>query len=251
MNPSEYFASELRHARETAGMSQDDLASAINFVKSHISMVENLKRSPTREFAVAVDRALQTGGRFERMTDALLVPEVNPTWFRPWVHYEELATTIRWYEPRLVPGLLQVEGYALALLKADSATAARMERQAVLDTAAVSVIIDEAVLHRMIGSPAVMVEQLERLLTDVRAEVHVAPYDARTYAGVMGMFIVATVDGNEVGYVDTPARGFVVTEPEVVLVLRERWVGLAAEALPRSLSEAKIKEAIERWKAET
>jgi hypothetical protein len=96
-----------------------------------------------------------------------------------------------------------------------------------------------------------MAEQLARLTSDSRAVVHVLPAGAETYAGTMGSFIVAVVDGTEVGYVETPARGFVLTDPGVVSKLRECWEAMATEALPRNLSREAIMKAVERWKAET
>ena len=102
--------------------------------------------------------------------------DVLPTWFEAYVGLEEVATQIRAYEVQFVPGLLQTEDYARAvtLLGHDAASAReierrvrlRMTRQAVLtreDPPNVWAVIDEAVLSRPAGSPAVMRGQLEHL----------------------------------------------------------------------------------------
>jgi hypothetical protein len=85
------------------------------------------------------------------------------------------ATVLRWYEPLVVPGLLQTEDYARAILSArpdgnlaelEEQVAARMARQNILDrTGAPQLwcILDEGVLHRAIGGPKVMRGQLYRL----------------------------------------------------------------------------------------
>jgi hypothetical protein len=82
---------------------------------------------------------------------------------------------LRWYEPLVVPGLLQTEGYARAILSArpdgnlddlDEQVAARLARQAVLDrpdAPQLWCVLDEGVLHRAIGGSKVMRSQLYRL----------------------------------------------------------------------------------------
>ncbi len=88
-----------------------------------------------------------------------------------WADIEARATVLRWYEPLVVPGLLQTEEYARAILSArpdgnlddlDEQVAARLARQAILDrTGAPQLwcILDEGVLHRAIGGSKVMRSQ--------------------------------------------------------------------------------------------
>ena len=103
------------------------------------------------------------------------VPVPEPGWFQQWAGIEAQATVLRWYEPLVVPGLLQTEEYARAILSArpdgnledlDEQVAARLARQAILDrTGAPQLwcILDEGVLHRAIGGSKVMRSQLYRL----------------------------------------------------------------------------------------
>lgn len=167
MSPlQQYFADELRRAREAAGMTQEQLATNMFVSKSLVAMVETGQRVPRPDFAVAADEALSADGRFDRMRERLLRGEATPEWFRPWVDFEQHATTIRAFEPNVVPGLLQTEQYALALTGDEDATAARMTRQHILaqdNPPDVFDIIDESVLRRQIGSHDVMCEQLLRL----------------------------------------------------------------------------------------
>lgn len=251
--PVRYFAAELRHAREAAGLSQEQLAKEINYAQSMIAMIERCQRMPKLDFAKLVDEALGTDGRFSRMVSELLLSvEVTPTWFRPWVDHEREASEIRWYEPLVVPGLLQTEDYARMLLEdgspdqADSLLAARMERQAVLAEASVVVLIDELVLRRQVGRPGVMRDQLHHLTT-TRAVVQIVPTVAKTYRHLEGSFALALVDGAEVAYVDTPARGFVVNDPEVLSRIRGRWESIRAEALPQGQSKELILKVAETW----
>lgn len=238
-------------------MSQAQLATATFVSKSTVAMVETCQRTPTKDFAVAADKALGTDGRFQRMLERLLRAEVTPEWFRPWVDYEREAVEIRWYEPLLIPGLLQIEEYARAVLRrddmeqTDSMVAARLERQEVIERASVAAIIEEGVLRRQMGGQEVMNRQLKHLAS-VRSVVHILPTDTETNRHLDGSFALAVVDGTEIAYVDTPARGFVLDHREVVSHVRQRWEILAAEALPRRQSrELILRVAEEQWKTES
>jgi transcriptional regulator with XRE-family HTH domain len=252
---AQYFADELRRAREAANMTQEQLAQTINFSKSTVAMVETCQRSPKEDFTTAVDKALDTDGRFSRMRERLLRAEITPAWFRPWTEYEREAAEIRWYEPLLVPGLLQVTDYASAVLlrvddpeRTESLVAARLERQQVVGRTSVTVIIEESVLRRQVGAREAMHRQLHHLASVAEVAVHVLPTAAETNRHLDGSFALAVVDGTEVAYVDTPARGFVLEDREVVWQLRQRWEVLAAEALPRKLSRELILKEAESWK---
>ncbi|MFD4814892.1 DUF5753 domain-containing protein, partial [Streptomyces sp. NPDC058418] len=104
--------------------------------------------------------------------------DVLPDWFGGHVSLEQAAKTIRAYEPHFVPGLLQTEDYAHAILtfgevgrhdpaRIDRLVALRMERQALLVRSrppAFWAVIDETVLRRQAGSTAIMREQIDHLL---------------------------------------------------------------------------------------
>lgn len=247
-----YFADELRRAREAAGLTQEQLAAKMYVSKSLIAMVETAQRAPVKDFAAAADEALGADGRFDRMRERLLRGEATPEWFRPWVDYEREATDISWFEPLVVPGLLQTEEYARALLESgdsdqvENLVATRLERQQVLERARVSVVIDESVLHRSVGGAEVMHRQLTWMVS-CRAVVQVLPYGAETYRHLDGSFAFASVDGVKVGYVDTPARGFVLEGPSVGSKLQQRWDVIRGEALPRRQSRELILKAAEAW----
>jgi transcriptional regulator with XRE-family HTH domain len=97
VSPSTFLLGELRRARSSAGLSQEDLGKTINYSGSLVSAVENGQRPPTRDFLVAVDGALQTGGLFERLQSGLASFDQAPVWFRDWLIIEREATLIRWW----------------------------------------------------------------------------------------------------------------------------------------------------------
>jgi transcriptional regulator with XRE-family HTH domain len=247
-------ARELRAARDNLKLSREQLAERIGYTASYIEKIETGKLAATEPYVAAAAKVLAEGidatELFQRLRDDER-REVVPGWFQQWVEHEQEATEIRWYEPLLVPGLLQTEGYATVLLEDAERVAFRMERQQVLDRAMVTAVIAEAVLTYRIGSPDVMREQLG-VLAESRAVVQVLPNDADTHLGTLGSFILATVDDSEVAYADSPLRGHVTADTGVVLSVRRRWEVLRGEALPQRQSrELILRRLEERWKSES
>jgi transcriptional regulator with XRE-family HTH domain len=124
----------------------------------------------------------------------------------PWL--ETRANEIRAYNTMTVPGLLQTPGYAEALIRAyeggtDTTDTKvrkwvnlRMNRQRILnakDGPQLSVILDEAVLHRRVGDPTVMREQLTHLRDATRrprTEIRILPATVGIHPGLHGTFFV-------------------------------------------------------------
>ena len=177
--PAGVFGAELRFYRTRAGLSQKDLAARANVSHDVISKIETGERPPAEDFPPRLDAIpeLDTSGALTRLWDHLKKGQKQRLygWFQEWADIEAQATVLRWYEPLVVPGLLQTEDYARAILSArpdgnlddlDEQVAARLARQAVLDrTGAPQLwcVLDEGVLHRAIGGSKVMRSQLYRL----------------------------------------------------------------------------------------
>jgi hypothetical protein len=119
---------------------------------------------------------------------------------------EQAAELIRGYEPHCVPGLLQTEDYARATLSAgypdalpaetDRRVALRMSRQQLLTRPSpphLWIVIDEAVLHRPAGRPAVMRTQLDHLISAAQQPgitLQVLPFAAGPHPAMYGTFHV-------------------------------------------------------------
>jgi transcriptional regulator with XRE-family HTH domain len=170
--PAGVFGAELRYYRTRAGLSQKDLASRANASHDVISKIETGERPPAEDFPPRLDAVpdLDTRGALTRLWDHLKKGQKQRLhgWFQEWADIEAQATVLRWYEPLVVPGLLQTEDYAQAILSArpdgnlddlDEQVAARLARQAVLDrpdAPQLWCVLDEGVLHRAIGGSKVM-----------------------------------------------------------------------------------------------
>jgi hypothetical protein len=215
-------------------------------------MIEGGKRAPSRDFAKRCDVEFKTDGLFERILDNLIAKDVTPEWFRPWVMIEQEASSLWLFQALAIPGLFQTEAYARAQLQDDGGkVAARMERQEILKREkppALVALLDERVLRYAVGGNAVMHGQMQRLIEVAeRFVVQVIPAGCGTCLHLDGSFTMAAVDGREVVYVDTPARGFVIDSQEVVSEMKHRWDLIRAEALPRRQSVEFIQEVAEQW----
>ena len=142
-SPGHFFGSEVRRAREAAGMSQTELGDLVPCDKATVSRIEAGLTQPDDAFARACDAAFpRLDGWFTRFhAGSRTWGEAFPPAFRPFAACEAEAVALRWFEHSLVPGLLQTEDYARAVLEAhpnttkaqvDDRLSARMARQAVL-----------------------------------------------------------------------------------------------------------------------
>jgi hypothetical protein len=135
------------------------------------AVVESGQPSPAERFARACDQAFpQMGGWFGPFYRASLKWEAPyPRWFEDWIDAEGHAAVIRWWEPLLVPGLLQTPEYARALFRAwptdddqdkiEQLVLARMDRQRIFECPkppSFWAVLDERVLRRRIGDAKVM-----------------------------------------------------------------------------------------------
>lgn len=268
--PEGVFGGELRFYREHAGMTQDQLAVRVNVSHDVISKIETGSRPPARDFPDRLDAVpeLDTRGALARLWRRLSKAarhRAYPGWFGPWPDIEAEATALRSYEPLLVPGLLQTEDYARAILRGaqtdatddaiDQQVAARLERQVILsrdNPPHLWVVIDEGVLHRSIGDAKTMLDQLwqvVRMADQPKVSVQVVPFDAGERTGLLGAFTIADLDGTGSKlYLETATTGQLAEAPSAVSEAALVFDTLRSEALPRGASRDLIlKVAEERW----
>ncbi len=264
--PLQFFGAELRRARAAAGLSQDQLGQRLGYSGAQVGKVEMGERAPSQDFAQGCDQAFaESGGLFGRLYElARRWDGGYPSWFAEWIDSERRATSLCWWEPLLIPGLLQTADYSRAILAADPETAedqldelvaARQERQTIFDRAdppTLYAVLDEAVLHRLIGTRKVMYDQLLHLAdTSCRSNitVQIVPAEVGAHCGLLGGFAIASF-GNAAGtvYMESPDQGQTTEVPSVVRRLSRTFDTLRADALPRGASRDLIgKVAEERW----
>jgi transcriptional regulator with XRE-family HTH domain len=271
-NPDSMFlGTVLRRARLAAGItSQDELADKLGYERTVIAKAESGQRPPSPEVARAYARefpqlnALIETGLIEEWADHVRRNgESFPKFFVDWVEAEKGAGVLFYWAPVLVPGILQVESYAREILATepeenespDARLAGRMGRQQVLSRSqppSVTVVMAEAVLHRYVGSPAVMCEQLAHLVEvgqQPKVMIQVIPAEIGVHAGLGGAASIADSEGGPtIIHLDSFTLAQTTSAPEVVARVRQRSDMLRCEALPRGASQELImKVARERW----
>lgn len=260
MSASQYLVKELRWARETLGLTQEAWGERIHFSAKHVGAVERGERPALPDYLACVDRAFGTAlMEFYRL---FVLEELVPVWYRPFVEHEGRATLLRVYHPLLVPGILQTEAYARAVLTGyrfqpetvDAMVATRLGRQEILrrrpDPCQLVAVVDEGVLHRRVGDAEVMRDQLKALVAaceQPNVRVQVVPFEAGVYAGMNGALVLATVEGRSVGFLEGYLEGRVVESPEATTELESAWEAIRDYALPGNQSLEMITRAAEKW----
>jgi hypothetical protein len=215
-------------------------------------------------FIERCDRILNIGGALMRVWP-LLSQAAHPSWFRPWVEIEREAATLKNWQPLVFPGLLQTPDYARALLpgrrgvsgeRAEELVDGRIQRQSLLKAPRPPLlwaVIDESVLHRRIGGPEIMCEQIAAILAAMEdnryISVQIVPGDVTVTAGLSGAFVIASAEGAaDTVYVDCAAEGHVTDHPRDVAEIRARFEELRTEALPPRASIDLMTKVMTTWK---
>jgi hypothetical protein len=249
----------LRKSRIDAGYaSHGALARKLNVSRPVVTKAENPVH-PVPSDAVLAAWAGVTGAGLDVLTDLAQRARTGPPgWFAKWADIEARASLIRWFEPLLIPGLLQVESYARAVLawKPDSASTeanlkSRLARQSVLDRAELRVVILESVLYREVGDAVTMGGQIQHLLAvgDLPSVMLQVVADTPAVAGALGgAFAIATEGIADVAaYAESNIQGAVYTDPDLVARAARVFDGLRADALPWTQTQDLLRKAGERW----
>ncbi|SFF49512.1 Helix-turn-helix [Actinacidiphila alni] len=245
-----FYGEDLKRRREEAGLKQTKFAAEALIAPSLLSKIESGKRLPSKELSVLADARFGTGDHFQRLWP-LVIKYAYPSWFRPFVELEATARAIRSFQVQVVPGLLQTQEYARAVLEAgrldpdrvEELLAARVVRQDILtreNPPELWVVLDETVLRRPMGSSEVFAGQLQRLLEateSARTVLQVIPFSAGGHAGNNGAFSALAMDeGPDVVYVDGLLQGQIHADPAEVRAATRIYTLLQAGALSPAAS---------------
>lgn len=255
------LAVELLDLREAAGLSRQQVQAVTKINEVTLYRIEEAQTRPQQRTLLAL-MDLYQADESKRISltrlfkdsakRGLLLPYHAdlPEPYNIYISLEDEADQLRVFEPLVIPGLLQTEDYARALIaeispdlnaeNIDSQVRSRLDRQKRLngERALKSwVIIDEPVLHRIVGSPEITRAQHRRLL-DIAALPHVTlqviPYDSGGHPGLRGSFALldfAGAEGPEVVYLDTMAGQIFVEDRSQILSYQDQFSRLAAIAL--------------------
>ncbi|GII56452.1 transcriptional regulator [Planotetraspora thailandica] len=209
------LAGELTRLRTESGFSREDVANRLGMASSTVYRIETGHTRPqSRTIRDLLDLYAVEGSRRAALLELAREAGRRGWWHAfgdvlpgPYVGLEAEAASVRNYEPLLVPGLLETEAYARAVVGAalvkdpeeiERRVTVRMERQRRLvmpDGLDLWVVLDEAALRRPVGGPPVMAEQLRRLAeaaTQPNVTLQVLPFEAGAYLGMGSSLAILT-----------------------------------------------------------
>ncbi|CAL9404098.1 transcriptional regulator [Streptomyces sp. DH-12] len=243
------FGAFVQALREHAGLSRAELAALVQYSKHTVESVELGRRMPDEAFVERAEEALGNTGALRRAARHLTRGEAGlAAWFRRWARLEREAVSLCTYECRLVPGLLQSEGYARAVfegtipLRTDEELevqlAARMERQVTMrerPTVPFSFIVEEHVFRRQFGDAEAMrglMDHVLELTAPRNVTLQVVPVEARLHACLDGpLQILETSEGRRLAYSEGQRNGRLISDAKEVIVLCQRYDTLRSQAL--------------------
>ncbi len=260
----------LRKARIDAGQTQGDVAAAMDWSLSKVIRIE--------QGSVSIStNDLKALLRHYKITDAAHVDELvaigkaarERAWWSQYrdvapgliqlIGFESDATARKNFEPLLVPGLLQTEEYARAVILAlnekvspsglDALVEIRMKRQELIERAnppELAFVLDEAAIRRAAGRPGIMRRQLHHLVEVAErpnVTIELVPFSAGIHAGMRGSFVVIELPdpADDVVYAENPDGGLVIRDtPDEIGTYRETFERLRAVSLGAAESSAYI-----------
>lgn len=212
---SRRLAVELKEFREAAGLNGDQVAEEMGWSVAKVYRMEGDKVRILPRDVIRLLRLYQvTGEQAEAVVELSRQARVKdwwhqysgaiPEWFQFYVGLEAATSAMHSYDSEWVPGLLQTEEYirtTMAMAERDPEeferqVAVRMERQKRLtapNPPTLWAVLNEAVIRRVVGGPAIMTTQLRHLvrmseLSNV--DVQVLPFGAGAHPSMSGAFTV-------------------------------------------------------------
>ncbi|MFI5637850.1 Scr1 family TA system antitoxin-like transcriptional regulator [Streptomyces goshikiensis] len=242
------FGEMVKAFRKRAGFTQEQLAPLVRYSVQYVGSVEQGRRHPSKRFVDRAEESLDSFGVIRIAARQLNRRRGLASWFQRWAELEEGAVTLNTYESRSVPGLLQTEAYARALVEsvlpppapeeAEARIVARLDRQRLLTRTPYTVfsfIIEQSVIERQTGGREVTLELIDHLLKCSRlpnVDIQIMPTASPQHAGLGGPFCLLVTDEHEwVGYSEGQQSGKLITDERDISILDQRYAKLRIQAL--------------------
>ncbi|MEV5508882.1 helix-turn-helix domain-containing protein [Streptomyces orinoci] len=259
----ELFARRLRRLRERRGLTQQALGGLVPISQARICRFESGKELPSEEVVQRLDEVLDADGE---LTDIWPMAARRPyaALVRSYREAEEKAERI-YHFANMIPGIAQVEGYARVIitewnslvggLDVEESVQHRLERQSILDGPNAPwlwSVLDEVALRRVVGSPAIMRQQLQHLLdlgTRPRVAIQILPFRQAIPGGFTStvLSLLSLSDGHQVAYQESGLNSSFATSLEEVGVYTTFYDHVQARALPPDESAEYIRTAIKEY----
>ncbi|MER6432618.1 helix-turn-helix transcriptional regulator [Streptomyces sp900105245] len=243
------FGAVVQALREHAGLSRAEFAGMVRFSKHTVESVELGRRMPDASFVERAEEALGNTGALRHSARFLTRGEAGlAAWFRQWARLERRAVSLCTYECRLVPGLLQSEGYVRAVFdnsvpplsdeQLEAQVTARLERQQMLaerPNVPFNFIVEEHVFRRRLGGAEVtrgLLAHVLRLTKPRNVTLQIMPMDAESHGCLDGpLQLLETPEHRRLAYSEGQQNGRLISDPSDVSLLCQRYDTLRSQAL--------------------
>ncbi|MGW1073018.1 helix-turn-helix domain-containing protein [Streptomyces sp. NPDC002537] len=262
------FGRLLKHFREAAGLTQEDLGKDIPCDRSLIARIEAGTRIPKEDLVKRCDELLPTEGALHLLwaeIDWSSQEAVYPDWFDRRIAMDAEAVSVHAYQTQVMLGLLQTEDYVRALFSRPFGMAegnvleervrARLNRQhRFLNTTEplLVAVLDESCIRNVLHSREVMYGQCAHLLSvgqRPNIRIQVAPAHAESLdRPKTSLSIIRLPDRQDWVYAESLERGHFSDEPDVVDKYMRAYDLLRADCLSVSDSAELISEAMEGYR---
>jgi transcriptional regulator with XRE-family HTH domain len=229
------LAAELRRLRKGADLTREAVTDKTGINHATLYRIETARARPQMRTLTGLLDLYEVDGEQRSYLTSLCRDASQQGWLRPYhsdlpeeytayISFENEAQGVRNYESLFIPGLLQTEDYARAVIRGvlpaatdtevEDRVRARIERQEVLTKDAPLkfwAVLDEAALRRVVGGSAVMRAQLDHLTSAAKAPnvtFQVIRFGAGAHPGMPGQFVLMDfVDpmDTDLIYIDTMA----------------------------------------------
>ncbi|MEU4048279.1 helix-turn-helix transcriptional regulator [Streptomyces olivaceus] len=242
------FGEVVKAFRKRAGLTQEEFAPRVRYSLPTVASIEQGRRFPPGDFVDRAEEVLDAFGALRGAARHLSRQPGLASWFRQWARFEAEAVSLYTYECRVVPGLLQTEGYARAVTvsvppvkdaeQVDHQVTARLERQELFrrrPPISFSFIIEQALIERGTGGPEVTGLLIDNLLAragEFNVELQVMPLRQVDHAGFDGpLQVLETAEHRWFGYAEGQRGGFLVSDSKEVSIMLQRYARLRSQAL--------------------
>ncbi|GAA4241013.1 helix-turn-helix transcriptional regulator [Actinomadura meridiana] len=254
-----HFGMELRRTRTRADLSQGQLATALGCTPQWICQLEKATKPVSPQTALDLDTYFKTegwereDGHFNRIYKTIRRAGRNRVLhasFDSFRMQERRAISVRAVAAQLVPGLLQLEGYAAGVMDqnepaeiVDARVAGRMERQQIFNREhppQAIFVLDESVLRRPIGGPKIMADQIDHLVSMARrpnVQILVMPFDRVTPTALAGSSILLSFSKEpDLLYVESGTVSFLTDSRDETFKMGIHFITTVSEALSQNES---------------
>ncbi|MEU1047287.1 helix-turn-helix transcriptional regulator [Streptomyces sp. NPDC005897] len=242
------FGEVVKAFRKRAGLTQEEFAPQVRYSVPTVASIEQGRRFPPADFVERAEEVLDAFGALRGAARHLSRQPGLASWFRQWARFEAEAVSLYTYECRVVPGLLQTEGYARAVTvsvppvkddeQVNQQVTARLDRQQLFQRRppiSFSFIIEQALIERGTGGPEVtrlLVDNLLARADQFNVELQIMPLRQVDHAGFDGpLQVLETAEHRWFGYAEGQRGGLLISDSKEVSIMLQRYARLRSQAL--------------------